>query len=241
MGNLKKLWNKIPKKFRKKICWLPLSLLPAVILLALLLHKPAGYQKPQPERYKNQKTELSQKLTNQLIPNFYNQIQYDKPFDLAIDENSLNELITHHPHVSGRYSWPIHTPEITIHKPKVTLSKDTVTLTALVEKDGFKIVLTLRAKPKINKNNMLNLNISAVKIGALNITPIASLIAKHMFKKRIENEYLNPNEMNTKIIAAILVNKPFAPALEVKDRLVRLEKITITKNSLSLRLNPSPD
>ena len=91
----------------------------------------------------------------------------------------------------------------------------------------------------------MNLNLTKVKIGAVNITPIARIIAKAAYRKRLETRPMDKDDIRAKIWPSLLYNKPFDPVFRVKDvyqkkRNVRLKKLTIEPQKLTLRLSPLP-
>jgi hypothetical protein len=86
-------------KFKKKV-YLLLTVLAvvsaiAVIVFALLLHRPAYYK---PLDFADSK-EVSLYLTNQLLPELYNGAQRQEPFNLVVTQSGINDIVAH-------FKWP---------------------------------------------------------------------------------------------------------------------------------------
>ena len=76
--------------------WLLICFAAVLLIIALLLHIPARYA---PLKSAGDKRLVSPYLTNELLPALYNGAQMDKPFDLIITEDGVNDVI-------GRSGWP---------------------------------------------------------------------------------------------------------------------------------------
>ena len=78
-----------------------------------------------------------------------------------------------------------------------------------------------------------------MKIGAMNITPLAKLIARKMYAKRIGTVHVDTKAIEAQIAASLLNGEPFEPIFEVDKRKVRIESITVEKEKLTARLVPA--
>jgi hypothetical protein len=224
------------RKFKKRY-WLLLDLALAIIILALLFYKPARYRPPDNVPAGNNKDQISPYLTNVLLPQLYNGAQRDEPFDLDIIQKGINETIT-------RFQWPRESNGVVLSAPTVFFVPDSIVLMGTANIKGAELVVTVVAKPCLDEEGLLNLQVEKIKIGAMNITPIAKLLAKRMYAERLESVPVDLNDLRAKIAASLLNEEPFEPILNVRDifedvnKKVRVEKITITKKKLTVRLIP---
>ena len=219
----------------KKSCWLLISIVISLIIVWLLLYKPAGYISAKNNTADSRQKQLSTNLTNRLLPELYNGVQRAEPFDMTLNEADLNEII-------AQSSWPRHSGGFIFYTPNATLSIDTIGLmsTVVLVKGKIELVVILQAKPALNENGLLNFNIAEVKIGALNITPLAAYIAKKTYQKH-QPDYIDHNDFRSIIADSVFQNKPFEPVFKVKNKKVRIEKINIDTGKLTLRFSPIPD
>jgi len=231
---------KVRKKRRSRrfsrFYWLLALLAAAVILLLSLLHKPAHYNPPE---FTDDKL-VSTYLTNVLYPAINNGIQRGEPFDLTVDQNGINEVIAWY----YKYKWSKKLGDIIPSSPEALFTPDTITLMGAVAAAGRELVVTVVGKPALDRNGLLNLRVTKVKIGAVNITPIAGIIARTIYQKRLKSRPINEDDARVKIAGSLLNNEPFDPVLRVKDVLgkgykkARVEEITIKQKKLILHLVP---
>jgi hypothetical protein len=227
------------RKSRKlrRLCWLLALLVAAIIVLLLLLYKPAHYNPPEFAH----DTLVSPYLTNVLAPAFNNGVQLGEPFDLPVDQNGINEVIAWR----YKHKWSKQFGDLGYSAPEGFFAPNTITLMGAVVAAGREFVVTVAAKPTLDKKGLLNLRVTTIKIGAVNITPIARIIAGTIYQKRLQTKPIDEDDVRAKIWASLLNNEPFDPIFKVKDafqehRKVRLKKVTIKQEQLILRLAPLP-
>jgi uncharacterized protein YpmS len=104
---------------------------------------------------------------------------------------------------------------------------------------GVEFVVTIELEPKIDEEGLLNLQLAKLKVGAMNITPLAKIIAKKMYLQRISGLEVDAQAIQTKIAASLLNDEPFEPVFSIDKRKVRIEKITIEKEKLLAHLVPA--
>ena len=224
------------RKFKKRY-WLLLDLALAIIILALLFYKPARYRPPDNVPAGNNKDQISPYLTNVLLPQLYNGAQRNEPFDMDIIQKGINETI-------ARYKWPRESNGVILSAPTVFFVPDSIVLMGTASIKGAELVVTIVAKPRLDEKGLLQLQVDKVKIGAMNITPIAKLLAKKMYTERIAGVPIDIEDLRTKIAASLLNEEPFEPIINIRDifddvdKKVRIEKITITQKKLTIRLVP---
>jgi uncharacterized protein YpmS len=242
-ANLKDLGPKDRKKRKtnkrlRRLCWLLALLVAAIIFLFLLSHKPGRYNPPE---FTHDKL-VSPYLTNVLAPAFNNGLQRGEPFDLLVDQNGINEIIAWH----YKHKWSKKLGDIIPSAPEAFFAPDTITLMGTVATVGREFVVTVVSKPALSQNGLLNLRIVKVKVGAVNITPIARIIARTIYQKRLQTKPIEKDDIRAKIAASLLNNEPFDPVFKARDaykehKKVRLKKATIKNGILILHLYPIPD
>lgn len=218
-------------KFKKKLYLLLIVLAAAsavvIVIFALLFHKPSYYK---PLDYSNSR-EISVYLTNQLLPDFYNGVQLQEPFELVVTQIGINDIV-------ARLKWPQKLDGIAFSAPMVFFAQDTVVLMGTVFMEGAEFVGTITAQPQLDAEGLLNLNVVSVKIGAVDITPLAGVVAKRICRQRYEDSNLDKKNLWNKMIISLLNGQPFEPVFEIGDKKVRAEKIAIEQKKLTIRLVP---
>ena len=229
--------RKLRKRLRR-ICWLLALLAAAIIFLFLLSHKPRRYNPPE----FTHDTLVSPYLTNVLGSAFNNGLQRGEPFDLLVEQDGINEVIAW----LYKHKWSKKLGDIIPSAPEAFFTPDTVTLMGTVAAAGREFVVTVVSKPALSQNGRLNLRVTKVKVGAVNITPIARIIARTIYQKRLRTRPINKDDTRAKIAASLLNNEPFDPVFKARDayeknKKVRLKKATIKQKLLILHLYPIPD
>jgi len=223
----------IRKKTRrnKLIRWLLVDIAVAAIVFTLLIYRPGRYKPVDPSSYK--RGEISPYLTNELSPEIYNGAQRVEPFDVIITQDGLNDII-------ARGNWPMESEGVLLYAPAALFIPGRLVLMGTADAKGVEFVVTIELEPKIDEEGLLNLQIAKVKVGAMNITPLAKIIAQKMYMQRISGLEIDSNAIQTKIAASLLTDKPFEPVFSIDDtKKVRIEKITIENGKLSAHLVPA--
>ena len=225
---------KIRKKarFKKLVIWLLVDLAVAAIIFALLLYRPGRYKPTEFNSGNYKRGEVSPYLTNELSPKIYNNTQRGKPFELVVTQKGINDII-------ARVNWPRESEGILLYAPAVLFVPGAVVLMGTADVKGVEFVITIELEPKINEQGFLNLHVGKMKVGAMNITPLAKMMAKKMYTQRINALDVDTEAVQTKIAASLLNDEPFEPVFEIDDKKVRIEKITIAEEKLLLRLVPA--
>ncbi|MHC4486825.1 MAG: hypothetical protein ACYS9C_07750 [Planctomycetota bacterium] len=224
---------KIRKKarYKKLICWLLVDLTVAAVVFALLLYTP-GLYKPSgnnPTSYK--KGQVHPYLTH-LSSELYNGAQRSEPFELVVTQNGINEIITWS-------RWPKESEGIMFSAPTVLFVPGSIVLMGTAHIKGVEFVVTIALESRVDEQGLLNLQVAKVKIGAMNITPLAKMMAKKMYAQRLAAIPIDTEALTTKIAGALLNNEPFEPVLPVENKKVRVEKITVAEEKLTLHLVPA--
>jgi hypothetical protein len=203
----------------------------SVIFIAMLLYKPAGSE---PFVTTVDGNNVSPYLTHVLSPQLYNGAQRQEPFELHVSQRGINEIVS-------RRKWPMESEGVRFLTPVVYFvpSRIVVMGTALV--GGVEVVMTVIVKPVFTEEGLLELKTEVVKVGAVNITLLARIIAEKMYKDRLGELEFNVETLGTKIAGALLAGEPFEPVFEVPqcDGQVRARKITIAHEELTIRFVPA--
>ena len=221
------------RKFKKRY-WLLIDLAIAIVILVLLLHKPGRYNPPE---YTDDKL-VSPYLTNILGPAIHNGAQREEPFDLVVTQKGINEII-------AWSEWPKESEGVSFSAPVVFFAPESIELMGTANMKGVDLVISIVAKPHLNEEGLLNLHVAKVKIGAMNITPVARIMAKRMYAQRLATMPIDTEELGAKIAGSLLNDEPFEPVFDIADifesenKKLRIEKITIQKEKLILRLVPA--
>jgi transcriptional regulator of aromatic amino acid metabolism len=128
---------------------------------------------------------------------------------------------------------------VLLYAPAVLFVPGVVVLMGTVDVKGVEFVVTIELEPKINEQRLLNLHVGKMKVGAMNITPLAKMMAKKMYMQRINALDVDTEAVQTKIAASLLNDEPFEPVFRIDDNKVRIEKITVAEEKLLLRLVPA--
>ncbi|MBA7664870.1 hypothetical protein ES703_72935 [subsurface metagenome] len=218
-------------KLKKKVYFVLAGLAAVpVAFVSLLLYKPAHFSPPDITYNK----QVSPYLTHELLPHIYNNAQLGEPFDLTIIQNKTKDII-------ALTRWPKELDGLRVSAPQVLFVADGIVLRGTVAVRGVQFVVTIVAEAGLDQEGLLNLRVAKVKIGAMNITALARMLAKRIYQRRFAMSDIDAEDWRAQIAASLLDNEPFAPVFEIEDRKVRADKITITQGKLTIHLVPAYD
>jgi hypothetical protein len=211
----------------KKIYWLLFDLVVGVVIILLVLYRPDDYAPP---RFV-EGNQVSKYLTHQLMADFYNGMQKQEPFELVVTQDGINDIIVHS-NWSGKYQ------STRLSKPCILFEPGSVVFMATVDLRAAQFIVSAVLEPVINAEGLLMLNVSAVKAGAMNLTIPAKIMAKKMYKTRLENYRIDREDIRTKIAGALFNDEPFEAVFEIDGRRMRTEKVTVGQGKLTVSLRP---
>ncbi|MHC4555723.1 MAG: hypothetical protein ACYS80_00305 [Planctomycetota bacterium] len=214
-------------RLKKLACWLLIDLTVAAIIFALLLHKPGRYN---PVDFDSD--QVSPYLTHELLPKIHNESQLGEPFDVIVTQDGINEIV-------AELGWPMVSEGIMLYAPAVLFEPGSVVLMGTANLKNVEFVVTIVLEPKIDEQGLLNLQVAKVKVGAMNITPLAKMVAGKMYAERLDTMRVDTDTLQAQIAASLLNDEPFEPVFEVEDRKMRIEKVTIHEEKLMARLIPA--
>lgn len=218
-------------RLKKFACWLLVDLIIAVIIFALLLYKPGRYN---PADFDSD--QVSPYLTHELLPKIHNDAQFEKPFDVVVTQDGISEIV-------AGLGWPKMSGGVMLYAPAVLFVPGSVVLMGTASLKGAEFVVTIVIRPKIDEQGRLNLLVAKVKIGAMNITPLAKMTAKKMYAQKLAalpDGMIDSDAWETKIAGSLLSGEPFEPVFKIDGRKLRIEQITVQNQKLTARLIPAP-
>jgi len=213
----------------------------AIILLAAAAVLVVYLSTQVPDRYQPlvpvEKDQVHPYLTHYLAPNFHNNIQLDRPFEVVVLQQQLNEIIVDE-HSLG-WSWPVYFEGVTISAPSVVFAPETIYMMATVDYAGFPVVVTVIASPGLDEQGRLSLNLRKVKAGSLSITPLARFIAGRIIAAQLPR--IERNQWLMDLEGGLLRNDSFVPVFPVyqSDKAIRLTAAKITDRKLVLTFAPA--
>jgi uncharacterized protein YpmS len=223
LENLKK------KKYKKLAIWLIIDLTVAIIIFTLLLYKPSQYKASTPDQAEERQGKVYNYLTY-LSSELYNGAQLAEPFELTIIDQKVNEAIA---------QWSAESEDIRFQAPAILFKPAVSVLMGTAEIKGIQFVVTIELEPVIDQQGLLNLKVDRVKVGAMNITPLAKLIAKKMYTDRLTTMAVDTDDVRSKIAASLLVNEPFDPVFLIEDKKIRIKQLTIEAGKLIVYFSPA--
>jgi uncharacterized protein YpmS len=226
--------SKIHRKSRRKklVIWLLVDLAVAVIVFLLLIYRPGSYNPVDYDSLGYEQGQVSPYLTHVLSPEFYNNSQLGKPFDLVVTQDGINEIV-------AGLGWPKFSNGVMLYSPAVLFVPGSVVMMATANAKGMEFVITIELEPKIDEQKLLNLHVTKMKVGAVNITPLAKMVGRKMYAERFAVMPVDTEALQTKIVSSLLNEQPFDPVLVVENNKVRIKEITIQKGKLIAHFVPS--
>jgi len=182
--------------------------------------------------------EVSIYFTNHIAPEFFNNVQLDKPFSLLIEQQGFNEIIADGT-VFG-WDWPTDLNGVTFTAPAAIFTKNRILLMGTVRWAAIPVVVTIVIDPTLDEHGMLTMNFQQITAGALNITPLAKYIATKIIKNQLETAKTDINDHWLKgLNHAFIENKPFDPVFpSYEEKHVRITKLKIENQNLTLTFEP---
>lgn len=223
--------NKIKSEKRKSrfLQWFVIILLVLFLLgtggVFLCRYTPRAYQ-PKPVSHPDQ---VSPYLTHKLGPDFLNQVQLDKPFELVVEQDGLNDIIAHQP-------WIEQFDGFSFTDPVVLFDSNTIYLMGTLNYKAVSSVVTVIAFPQMNPDGNIFLNIQSIRLGVVPVTTLVSYLAKKGFDQ--SRDCFEGEPELEEMVRAIIYNEPFKPAFKISDRMVRITQFTIQPKTLTLKFEP---
>ncbi len=220
------LQNRKKKRLKKLICWLAIDLSVAFIIFALLLYKPGKY---------NPEFDESEEVSSSLLKLYsviHDKSQLKDPFEIVITQESLNDLL-------NLADWPMESEGVLLYSPAAIIDSNAVILMGTAELQSVEFIITIELQPKINEQEMMNIDVQAVKVGAINVTPLAKITAQQMYKQKLaEMGNLDLYTWQSKLVASILAGEAMEPVFDIDNQEVKVKNIHIEQGKITLQLDP---
>ncbi len=219
-------------KRRRLFYWLLIDLTVAVVILALLLYKPARYNPVIRVLTGANGERVHPYLSHDLGPQLYNGAQSRRPFNLVVLDRALNEAI-------AQFRWPRETGGIVFAAPTVLFHPGRIVLMGMADIEKAEFVITVELEPKLDDEGRLDLNVAKVEVGAVPITLLAKMMARRMYQERLETVPVDTEDIRAKVAASLLAGEPFEPVFKVDDKWVRLKDFSIAQGKLEAEMVPA--
>lgn len=218
-------------RIKKLIFWLIIDFIVLVTVLGLLKYRPGRYNPVvlEPDGYERE--QVSKYWTHELLPKIHNDSQLGKPFDVVITQEGVNDIIS-------RANWPVQSEGIMFYSPAAIFVPGAVVLMGTADVRGVEFIITIELVPEFDEAGFVNLQVTKMKIGAMNITPIAKAAAKKMYTQKLADFSVDTQDFRTKIVGSLLNDEPFEPVFYIGGNRVRVENIDIEQERLVVHLAP---
>ena len=219
------------KKSRRRIllCWLAVDLAVAAAVIGVLLYRPSQYHPIAPAANPDGQT-VNPYLHRDLASTFYNNAQEQRPFEMTVLDQGLNEAIADN-------KW--QSEGVSLSSPQVLFVPGRVVLMGTADVEGAGFVVTVELKPQMTEQGYLDLAVEKVKVGAMNVTPLARMMGRKMYQEQVGTGTVDMDNLATKIMASLLTGQSFEPVVEVDDKWVRLKSFDITQGKLTAQFIPA--
>jgi hypothetical protein len=194
-------------------------------IVILIWHQPKAYQPLRPENPE----QVSLYLTHELGPEFFNRVQLEKPFDLIIEQQGLNDILS-------RLDWIQQLGPLSLQQPNIIFEDHSILLMGTLQYKGLSSVLSILAIPTLDANQQIGMNIHSVRLGMVPVTPLVSNLCQKALHDNRDGFKDDPEV--EQIVQAIIRNEPFDPVFRISDYQVRITHFTIENNVLTLTLLP---
>jgi len=217
---------------KKLLIWLGVDLLVAAVVILLFLHKPSQYSPGAPADSDPNGRQVDPYLHRDLWSKFYNGAQRQRPFEMVVLDQALNQAL-------GRLNWSQESDGVKLSAPQVFFTPGHIVLMGTTTVEGAELVVTIELGPQMDDQGNLNLVVDKVKVGAIPVTLVVKMMAKKMYRERIESMPIDMQDLRTKAVASLLNDEPFEPVLRVEDKWVRLKSIDIVDGKLTAQFTPA--
>jgi len=194
-------------------------------VVVLFRHTPSAYR-PEPVSHPEQ---VSPYLTHKLGPDFINQVQLNEPFELLIEQEGLNDIIS-------RQDWVEEFDEFSFTDPVILLYADTIRLMGTLDYKGISSVVTVIAQPRMNPDGTIWLNIQSIRLGVVPVTKLVGVLARNAFEQ--SRDYFVDQPQLEQIVDAAVRNEPFQPVFDIDGQTVRITGMTLSPQQLQLTIKP---
>lgn len=216
---------------RKLLIWLLVDAIVLATVLGLLFHRPAAYHPIVAPPADDDS--VHPYVHRELYSTLYNGAQSQRPFNLEVLAKPLNEAI-------AQAGWPQESEGIALSAPEIVFAEGRIVLMGTADVEGAEFIVTIELTPAVDDEGLLSVSVTKVKIGAMNVTPLAKMVARKMYRDRLALAPVDMEDLRSKIVASLLDEQPFDPVFRFEDKWVRLKEFDITPGRILARLVPAP-
>ena len=217
---------------KKLLIWLVVDLVVAAVVILLFLHKPSLYNPLAPANPDPNSRQVDPYLHRDLSSKFYNGAQSQQAFQMVVLDQALNEAL-------ARLNWSQESGGVKLSTPQVFFKPGHIALMGTVTVEGQELIITIELGPQMDDQGNLNLIVDKVKVGAIPVTFVVKMMAKKMYRERVESMPIDREDWRTKAVASLLNEEPFEPVLRVEDKWVRLKSFDIVDGKLIAQFVPA--
>lgn len=214
---------------RKLLVWLAIDLAVAAVVISLLVYRPSRYRPVAPAPNPDGET-VHPYLHRDLGSTFYNNAQKQRPFEMVVLDEKLNEAI------AGE-KW--QSEGVMLAAPQVFFVPGRIVLMGRADIEGAGFIVTIELAPRMDERGYLDLPVEKVKVGAMNVTLLARMMSRKMYQEQVSTGAIDMENLGAKIVASLLNGQPFEPVMEVDDKWVRLKSFDITQGKLTAQFIPA--
>jgi hypothetical protein len=215
----------------KLLIWLLVDAIVLATVLGLLFYRPRGYDPVIAPL--DDDDSVHPYIHRELYSTLYNGAQSQEPFDLEVLEEPLNEAV-------AQAGWPQQSEGIALSAPEIAFAEGRIVLMGTADVEGAEFIVTIELTPEIGEQGLLTVSVTKVRVGAMNVTPLAKMMARKMYRERLELAPVDTEDLRSKIVASLLAEQSFDPVFRFEDKWVRLKEFDITPGRILARLVPAP-
>lgn len=212
------------KKLNKKLL-VKLSIIAAVPTALALAAAATLLKQPDYTPRSTAGKEVSTYLSHELLPSFYNGIQRREPFEMTISQEGVNHILT-------SLKWPQQHESMVFYLPEVFFTPDKIEVVCPVVLNGIDLLMQLAIEPVLDKEGLLYLNLSALKVGNKNLT---------LFAETLYSLWPAPSGPSKPLLRALLKNEPLEAVIPTGQGGVRITAISMAEGALRLTFDPGAD
>jgi len=174
---------------------------------------------------------MSQYLTNYILPELNNKSQYGQPFDLVISEAGINDIIVRHIDADSLRQANLSDLSVAFRGGRILLTGKTVYY-------GIDFVVTIVLKPYIDKEGYFLLKESQIEAGRSRIPFAGEAVKRKVLEGLVR--FINNLDIGD-FNEASLNNRRIEPVFSLNHRRHRIEKITVGDKELIIHFLPQLD
>ncbi len=172
--------------------------------------------------------QVSQYLTNHILPELYNKSQYNQPFDLVVSEDGINDIIARQIDSNSLQRSGFSNLSVTFKRGRILLTGRTVY-------HGFSFVVTIVLKPYINKEGYFCPKVSKVQAGTSRIPFVAETMKRRVLYRLAG---LSKDSGTADFVGMLFNSGKIEPVFSFNHRKLRIEKITVQNKQLTIQFLP---